>query len=80
VETFESSRSEKTNVWGSSTGAVQWDGDLTTLPSVYDVSFYLILSINASWPDFCDHLVEFKQSVANLMRCNGRYLLPYLQV
>jgi hypothetical protein len=76
VETFANPSSEQTNVWSSSsTGAVEWDADSTTLPSVHNVPFYLILSINASWLDFCDHLAEFKQCVATLMRSNGRYWL-----
>ncbi|XP_021936587.1 uncharacterized protein LOC110838077 isoform X3 [Zootermopsis nevadensis] len=77
VETFSTPRSDQTNVWSSSTGAVEWDADSTTLPSAYNVPFYLILSVNASWSDFCEHLDEFKQSVTKLMRSNGRLIETY---
>jgi hypothetical protein len=72
VETFAPPEGEQVTTWGSSPSAIEWDADSTTLPSVYNVAFYLILSINASWPDFCDHLAEFKQSVVTIMLNNDR--------
>jgi hypothetical protein len=72
VETFAPPGDGEATTWGSSPSAIEWDASSTTLPAVYNVPFYLILSINASWPDFCDHLAEFKQSVAALMINNDR--------
>lgn len=77
VEIFTPSEGEQVTTWGSSPSAIEWDADSTTLPSVYNVPFYLILSINASWPDFCDHLAEFKQSVVTLMFNNDRCIESY---
>jgi hypothetical protein len=56
----------------SSPNAIEWDAASTTLPAVYNVPSYLILSINASWPDFCGHVAEFKQAVVTLLISNDR--------
>ncbi|XP_023725884.1 receptor-type tyrosine-protein phosphatase zeta isoform X2 [Cryptotermes secundus] len=77
VETFAPPGGEQVTTWGSSPSANEWDADTTTLPSVYNVPFYLVLSINASWPVFCDHLAEFKQSVVTLLINNDRYIESY---
>lgn len=72
VETSAPPGSEQVTTWGSSPSAIEWDAETTTLPSVYNVPFYLVFTINASWPVFCDHLTEFKQSVVTLLINNDR--------
>lgn len=66
-------QSEQTTTWGSSTSAIEWGAE-TTVPSIFADQFYLVLRINATWPEFCDHLDEFKQSVVGLMRKHERQI------
>jgi hypothetical protein len=72
METFSPPGGEQVTTWGSSPSAIEWDVESNTVISVYSLPFYLILTINASWPDFCHHLAEFKQSVVTLMINNDR--------
>jgi hypothetical protein len=72
VETLAPPGDERVTTGSSSPSAIEWDAASTTLPAVYNVPFYLILSINASWSDFCTHLAEFKQSVVSLLISNDR--------
>lgn len=71
AESFAVPRSEQTTTWDSSTSGMEW-GAGSTVPSMFSDQLYLVLRINASWSDFCEHLEEFKQSVVNLMRKNDR--------
>jgi protein tyrosine phosphatase len=70
-ESFAVPQSEQTTPWSNSTSAIEWGAE-TTIPSIFADQFYLVLRINATWPEFCDHLDEFKQSVVNLMRKHER--------
>ena len=72
MESFSTPQSEQSSIGGISTSAIEWGAD-STIPSMFTVQFYLVLRINATWFEFCDHLEEFKQSVANLMRNNERW-------
>ncbi|KAJ4451635.1 hypothetical protein ANN_03104 [Periplaneta americana] len=76
-ETIATPRFEQTTTLSSSTSAIEWGADSTTLPSVSKVPFYLILTVIASWSSFCDRKDQFKQAVVDLMRNNQRSIATY---